>query len=180
MSAETAPGRRGAGVGRLLAKLVMLVLGLAVGLFAGAVMLDRPDSVALIWEAMQAQFQELRYGQFAFPRLVLGLLAVLLGFVAFYILLRSTALIGLALGVFAWLPFGTHILEYAPEVRVQFPDLEANLMTMIGERERLNGIRDWGLAMVPLPEGVEAVRPEDFGTTEQAEAGEPRLPQIGQ
>lgn len=176
MSAEAEP-RRGGGVGGVLSKLVMLALGLLVGVFAGAVMLDRPDAVAQIWEAIQAQFQQLRYGDLAFPRMVLGLIAILVAVMSFYVLMRSFAMIGIGLGVAAWAPFGAHILAYVPEVRVQFPALEANMVEFVAEREQLAGLRDWGLAMAPLPEGA-VVAVDDANVTEQAEAGSSRLPQI--
>ncbi|QHQ34814.1 hypothetical protein [Algicella marina] len=173
--------RRGSGIPGLIGKLFMLMLGVVVGVFAGAVLLDRPEVAAAGWQAISEEFQRLRHGQYAFPRMVSGLLLLLLVFASVYILLRSTALIGIVLGALAWVPFGQQMLAQAPELRESFPDLEPNLARLVGERDELRQLRDMGLALLPLPEGIAA--PADVAATGTAGLGTDenmaaRMPQI--
>ena len=164
------------GLAAFVMKFLMLLLGIAMGLFAGVVLLDRPEAVSQGTAFLQTQFDALVTGEFGFPVAVGWLVAVAGGVLAIYILFRSSALIGILLGLFLWVPFGPHLLNAAPDLRAIFPGAEANLEELVAERSQLARIRNWGLAIVPLPDGTDALG--RMKTNEKSGTGRSRLPQI--
>ncbi len=162
--------KRSRNIGAMLAKVVMLVLGVVVGVFATAVLLDRPEVLAQGWDAIRNLLSGAGSRNDGFPMIVAGLVGILAAVFGVYVMLRSSALFGILIGAFLWIPFGNHFMAQVPEIEESFPDLRANLEGLLAERPRLLSVRNWAETRLPLA--------TEDGTQAQGQDGLRRLPQI--
>ena len=129
-NAEEMPRERGG----ILALLLGLLFGLAVAPFAYVLTLT-PELFTEIWVAAQDYYgrakENVPENILPYADWIALAVAVLIAFLLIRTIggaiLRSTALMGVIVGAFLWVPFGSHIRTLIPQVDERMPRLSAGL-----------------------------------------------------